>query len=95
MLAWLSVSALIYPKSVLSGSGQDSVQATPDSVIHVFMDLALSLLTVMLKRKGPLQTVPQGWEHGIVQNVLVLKHSKFLSLKLRGQAQLFKNNPTS
>ena len=45
----------------------------PHSVVHVFMDLALSLLTVT----GPLQTVPQG-ESMELYNMFW----KFLSLEL-------------
>ena len=40
--AWLAVSALIHPKGALSGRGKgQSSSSTPNSLIHVFMDLAL------------------------------------------------------
>lgn len=57
--AWLSVWALVHPKGVLSGSGQDcagrSSSSTPDSAIHVFMDLALCTdAQSCWKRKGPI-----------------------------------------
>ena len=71
---WFSVSALIHLKGVLSGSGQDSaVQSslsTPNYVIHVFMDLALSLVTVMLEGARS-KLFPQSWKHGSVKNILV------------------------
>ena len=51
---------------------------------------------VMLEQEGAIPKLfPHSWEHGIVQHLSgMLKHSEFLSLELRGQAQLLKNNLT-
>ena len=48
--------------------------------------------TVMLEQEGAIpKLLPQSWGHGIVS---MLKHSEFLSLEIRGQAQFLKNTPT-
>lgn len=47
-------------------SGLQSSSPTPDSLIHVIVDLS------MLEEKETISNLfPQRWEHGIVQNVLV------------------------
>ena len=63
--AWLSVSALIHLKGVLSGWGQDSVQASQ------VMNLALWTGVMLEKEEAIPKLFPQSWEHGIVQNLLV------------------------
>ncbi|KAI4876687.1 hypothetical protein NFI96_002243 [Prochilodus magdalenae] len=61
--AWLSVSTLVHPKGVLSGRGAgQSSSSTPDSLIHVFMELALcTAVQSCWNRKG----FTQIWEHEI------------------------------
>ena len=99
--AWLSVSALIHPKGVLLGWGQDSVQA---SQVHPHQTLSSTSLWTLLcalvhshagTGRGHPQTVPTKLGACNCPTSLgILKHSDFLSLDLRGKAQLLKNNPT-
>ena len=98
---WLSVSALIHLKGVLSGWGQDSVQS---SQVHPHQALSsMSLWTLFCELvhshvgtgRGHPQTVPAklgAWN--CPTSLGMLRHSEFILLDLRGQAQLLKNNPT-
>ena len=66
MKAWLSISALIHSKGVLSVSGKDFVQASQvhphQTVIHVFMDLVLCTgVQSCWKRKGKM--VKNSYKH--------------------------------
>ena len=99
--AWLSVSAQIHPKGVLSGWGQDSVQASQVLPHQTGSSMSLWTLLCALVRshvgtgRGRPQTVSTklgAWNGP--KSLGMLKHSEFLSLELRGQAQLLKNNPT-
>ena len=75
-------------------AGQSS-SSTPNSLIHVFMELLCALLHshAGTGRSHP-QTVPKLGAWNFPTYLGMLKHSEFLSLELRGQAQLLKNNPT-
>ena len=72
--AWLSVSALIHPKGVLSGWGQDSVQA---SQVHPHQTLSsMSLWTLLCALvhshvgtgRGHPKTVPSSWKTALCHN---------------------------
>ena len=69
--------------------GQSS-SPTPNSLIHVFMDFALCAgAQSCCNRKRP---SPNCFHKvGSMKSLGMLKHSEFLSLELRGQAQLLKN----
>ena len=52
-------------------AGQSS-SSTPNSLIHVFMDLALCTGAVMLEQERAIPNLfPQSWERGIVQHLSV------------------------
>ena len=98
--AWLTVSALLQPKVVLSGWGQDSVQASQVHPHHTLSSMSSWTLLCALvhshvgTRRGHPKTVPTklaAWN--CPASLGMPKHSEFLSLKLRGRAQLLKNNP--
>ena len=81
--AWLSVCALIHPKGVLSGWGQDSVQA---SQVHPHQTLS--------SRKGPSPNCSHrvgSWN--CPTSLVMLKHSEFLSLELRGPSRAPEEQP--
>ena len=75
---------------------RQSSSSTPNSRLHVFMDLLCALVHSHVGTgRGHPQTVPTklgAWN--CPTSLGMLKHSEFLSLELRGQAQLLKNNPT-
>ena len=92
---WRSVSALIHPKGVLSGWGQDSVQA---SQVHPHQTLSsMSFCTVMLEQEGAipsqtntvlLATAKPRLVHHIVRWKSAIHHSReHVSTALRVQWQ--------
>ena len=87
---WLLVSALIHPKGVLLGWGQDSVQASKVHPHQTLSSMSLwTLLCALLHShvgtgRGHPQNVPTklgAWNCPI--SLGMLKHSEFLSLELR------------
>jgi len=99
--AWLAVSALIHPKGVLSGLGQDSVQVsqvlphqTRSSMSLWTLLCALGHSHVGIERGHPQTVSTKMGAWNCPKSLGMLKHLEFLSLGLRGQAQLLKNNPT-
>ena len=95
-----AMQSLIHPKGVLSGWSQDSVQASQVLPHQTCSSMSLWTLLCALVRshvgtgRGHPQTVSTklgAWN--CPKSLGMLKHSEFLSLELRGQVQLLKNNP--
>lgn len=78
--AWLAVSTVIHPKGVLSGSGQDSVQAS--QVLPHQTHPPTLLWTLLCTRghnhagtgKGFLQTLPTRPEHRIIKSLFKVEY---------------------
>ena len=89
--AWLSFSTLIHPKGdwveVRTQAGQSS-SSTPNSLIQcLYGPYFVHWCTVMLEQEGGIPKLLHGaWN--CPTSLGMLRHSEFLSLELRGQAQL-------